>query len=174
MRESTQARDLVELGFLKQYLKDEADLQSDLIEPSADIPVGALLVPLTRDDRQRDRYLTFSFVPSLSQQGIKHIRLLQIYTKVPVQWKEGNLEKVEKLLISINCHLAVGHYSIREDGELYYRYVWCVPGSAVLPKNETLEVIDLFLLMLEMFAGVIDGVASGQTELSAALALLES
>lgn len=171
MNKMTQARDLAELGFLKQYLK-EAGLQSDLIEPSNDVPIGVLLVPLTLDSQQRDRYLTFSFIPSSSEQGLEHVRLLQIYTKVPVSLKEGNLESAEKLLLAINCHLAIGHYSIREDGELYYRYVWCASGSTILNKNEMLEIIDLFLLMLDMFAEVIDGVASGQVELSTALSAL--
>ncbi|NOU92712.1 hypothetical protein GC093_05640 [Paenibacillus sp. LMG 31456] len=172
MSESTQARDLAELGFLKQYLK-EAGLQSELIEPSGDLPIGALLVPINLDDRERDRYLTFSFIPSLVEHGIKHIRLLQIYTKVPTVWKEENQEQVEKLLLAINCHLAIGHYSIREDGELYYRYVWCVSGSTILPKDELLEIIDVFMLMMDTFAEMIEGVASGRTELSAALAFLE-
>ncbi|NHN30517.1 hypothetical protein [Paenibacillus agricola] len=172
MNTNKQARDLAELGFLQQYFK-EAGLESEVIDPSEEVPIGTLLVPLTKDSQQRDRYLTFNFVPSLAHEGIEHIRLLQIYTQIPVSLVDGSLEKLEKLLLAINCHLAIGHYSIRENQELHYRYVWCTSSGHLIPKEQILEITDLFILMLDTFGGMIDSVASGQTELSEALAFLE-
>jgi hypothetical protein len=172
MNEHTQARDLAELGFLQQYFK-EAGLASDVIEPSEEVSIGTLLVPLTKDSQQRDRYITFNFVPSLVHEGIEHIRLLQMYTQIPVSWEDRSLEKLEKLLLAINCHVAIGHYSIRENHELHYRYVWCTSTSHLVPKEQILEITDLFILMLDTFGGMIDSVASGQTELSAVLSFLE-
>ncbi|MEK3722688.1 hypothetical protein [Paenibacillus sp. FSL H8-0034] len=172
MNANKQARDLAELGFLQQYFK-EAGLGSDIIEPSETISIGTLLVPLTKDSQQRDRYLIFNFVPSLAHEGIEHIRLLQMYTQIPVSWENKSLEKLEKLLLAINSHLAIGHYSIRGNQELYYRYVWCTPSSHLVPKEQILEITDLFIMMLDTFGGMIDSVISGQAELSAVLAFLE-
>lgn len=172
MNEHKHARDLAELGFLKQYLS-KAGLESELLEPSSDIPIGALLAPLPQDERGRDRYLTFSFVP-LSEEELEHVRLLQLYSVVPVRWKEAARANVEKLVLAVNNHLAIGHFSLKEDNELVYRYVWTVPSARMLPEEETLATIDLFVMMLEMFAGELDRVAAGETDVKTALAALSA
>lgn len=171
MSDMMQARDLAELGFLKQYL-EEQEVPAELLEPSADLPIGALVVPLLQDEQGRDRFLTCSFVP-LSEEDIPGLRLLQLYAVVPASWKEGTRMDVERLLHAVNGRTAIGHFGIKEDGEVHFRYVYSLSDASVLPKAETLGTIDLFHLMLDTFADLIDGVASGETSLSEALRYLE-
>ncbi|WP_284638203.1 YbjN domain-containing protein [Paenibacillus silviterrae] len=168
MNESIHARHLAELGFLKQYL-EEAGLQSDLLEKSEEVPLNVLLAPMLKDHKGRDRYVNFSFVP-FTDDELESIRLLQIYTTVPVNWKEGTRSSVEKLLLAINCQLAIGHFSIKSDDEVYYRYVYAAPGGQTLRREDMLELIDLFMLMLDMFSRTIDDVASGALSLASAMA----
>jgi hypothetical protein len=171
MNDKLQARDQAELGFLMQHLK-ELDLSSELISPSDELPIGALVVPLLQDRKGRDRYLTFSFVP-LSEDDVQHIRLLQIHTVVPALWKPGTTQDVERLLHAANGRTAIGHFGIDESREISFRYVYCAPGSTLLPKDAVLEVIDLFALMLDTFAETIEDVASGEKTLQEALRMMQ-
>lgn len=168
MADVNHARDEAELGFLMQYLR-EAELPSQLLKPSNEVPLATLLVPLFQDYKNRDRFMTFTFVP-LPEDEIEYVRLLQIFSVVPVDWKEGTRGDVEKLLLAINARTAIGHFNVNEEGEVSFRYVHAASNSTILPKNEILETIDLFNLMLDMFAETIDKVASGAMPLSEALA----
>ncbi|MCI3924671.1 YbjN domain-containing protein [Paenibacillus sp. TRM 82003] len=165
------ARDQAELGFLQQYLR-EYDLPSELIKPSNEIPIGTLLVPLMQDELGRDRYVTFNFVP-LSEEEAEHIRLLQIYSVVPVEWKDGAKGDVERLLHEINARTAVGHFGMKPDGEIHLRYAYAATASSILPKHEIIGVLELFHMMLDLFSETIDGVASGRMSLAQALENLQ-
>ncbi len=149
-----------QLGLLRQYF-DEAGLEAHWVEPSQDIPIPVVLLPLMKDHRQRDRFLHFSFVP-LDEEDLEAIDLLQIYTTVPVEWAEGTREQVEKLLPAINGSLAIGHFNVTGD-EVTYRYVYSVPANRELQSAEALSVIRLFEMMLNMFSEAVDDVASGRS-----------
>jgi len=170
MQDADRARDQAELGFLMQYLREQG-VPAELLEPGGELPIGALVVPLAKDERGRDRYLSCTFVPLDDE--MENVRLLQLYSVVPVRWANGTRENVERLLHAVNGRTAVGHFGIKEDGEIHFRYVHCVPADVVLPREETLETIDLFHLVLNMFSGLIDGVASGEIGLKEALRALE-
>jgi len=174
MDDKTLTRDQAELGFLMQYLR-EHDVPSELLAPSDELPIGTLVVPLLQDERGRDRFLTCNFVP-LSEDEVEAVRLLQLFAVVPAAWAgEANArtgaarENVERLLHAINGRTAIGHFGIKDDGEIHLRYVYCAPASKVLPKEEILGVVDLFVLTLDTFAETIDGVASGALRLEEAL-----
>ena len=170
MSDLANARDEAELGFLMQYLK-EADQPAQLLKPSEELPLPTLLVPLFKDYKNRDRFLTFNFIP-LPEDEVEHVRLLQIYSVIPVDWKDGTRPDVEKLLFVLNGHTAIGHFNIKDDGEVSLRYVFAASSATILPKNEVIEIIDLFNMMLDLFSATIDKVASGEMTLQEALAAM--
>ncbi|WP_372633088.1 hypothetical protein [Cohnella sp.] len=57
--------------------------------------------------------------------------------------------------------LPLGYFGIKEDGEVYARYVYTVSSSRTVSADELLEVVSLFHYMLELFADRIERVASG-------------
>lgn len=166
------ARDLAELGFLQQAL-EEAGLPCRLLEPTGDVPIPALLAAPDADDESGERYLTFTFVP-LDDEDIGDIRLLQIYTVVaPVVASQARAGLAE-LLMAVNSRLPLGHFSLNDAGELYYRYVWAVGAGNKLPELDALHVIDLFLMTLGMFGQTAGEVASGSRPAAEAIAALDS
>jgi hypothetical protein len=166
----TLARQDAQLGFIQQYLTN-AGITTQMLERSEELPISVLVLPLVKDERQRDRYLQLSFVP-LDEDDLGGIDLLQIYATVPVEWNGNTKESVARLLAAINGKLAIGHFNLQND-EVCYRYVHCVSGSNRIPEEETLAVIQLFETMLNMFASLVDDVASGRTGLSQALSRVE-
>lgn len=155
-------RDQVELGFIKQFLQ-EIGLTAELHEPSPQLPLSALVVPLAKDDQGRDRYISFSYVP-FAENEVQHVRLLQMYTIIPVTWNEGTKEQLLQLFPLINGSLAIGHFGLNGEQEVYYRYVYTAPGGGVLSKEEILGVIDLFVMGLDAFSPMLEGIASGTKE----------
>ncbi|MDI4645656.1 YbjN domain-containing protein [Cohnella hashimotonis] len=168
----TNARDLAELGFLQQAL-EEAGMPARLIEPNEEVPIPALLATPDTDDESGERYLTFNFVP-LDDEDIGDIRLLQLYTIVAPVVVSTARTGLAELLMAVNSRLPLGHFSLNEAGELYYRYVWAVGSAHKLPQPEALHVIDLFLMTLGMFASTIGEVASGSRAANEAIAALNS
>jgi len=153
------AKQLAELGTIQAGFEKEG-FGSELLERSPEIPLHVLLLPLGKDGRGRDRVVNLNFVP-LPESDIEWIRLLQLYTVVPCDIAPDRRGAVESLLLAANGVLPLGHFGIKEDGEVYARYVYTVPSSRTVSADELLEVVSLFHYMLEMFAERIDRVAGG-------------
>ncbi|CAI6081359.1 YbjN domain-containing protein [Cohnella sp. JJ-181] len=166
------ARDLAELGFLEHSLK-EAGLPCRLIEPTEGVPIPALLAATDAGDDGRERYLTFTFVP-LADEDIGDIRLLQLYTVVSPSVPAVHRAELAELLTAVNSRIPLGHFSLNEAGELYFRYVWAVSAKHRLPDPETLHVADLFLMTLGMFGPKVSDVADGRIGAAGALADLDA
>jgi len=168
--EVVHARHLAEFGFLKRDL-EQAGYPATIVEKSEAIPLNVLLAAIEKDHKNRDRFINFSFVP-LDEDDLSYIQLLQIYTTIPCDIRPELADDVGKLLLAINCRLAIGHFSVKEDGEMYYRYVHSASYAEKLRRDEIMEILALFLFMLNTFAKRIDEVASGDVSLSDALAEL--
>ncbi|MDG0812964.1 type III secretion system chaperone family protein [Cohnella rhizosphaerae] len=168
----TNARDLAELGFLQQAL-EEAGLPCQLLEPSPDVPIPALLASPDADEDDGERFLTFTFVP-LGDEDIGDIRLLQIYTVVAPAVASAARAGLTELLMAVNSRLPLGHFSLNDAGELYYRYVWAVGAAQKLPQPDALHVIDLFMMTLGMFGQAVGEVAAGRRPAAQAISGLTS
>lgn len=169
---ASDARDLAELGFLERALV-EAGLPCRLIEPTEGVPIPALLAAIEAGEDGRERYLTFTFVP-LADEDIGDIRLLQLYTVVSPVVQADRRAELAELLMTVNGRIPLGHFSLNEAGELYYRYVWAVSDKHRLPDPEALHVADLFLMTLGMFGQAVGDVAEGRLSAADALAGLDA
>ncbi|MHA6484825.1 type III secretion system chaperone family protein [Paenibacillus sp. strain BS8-2] len=154
------AKQLAELGGLQAGFAKEG-LQTELIERTPEIPLHVLLMSLGKDGRDRDRIINMNFSP-LPESDIEWIRLLQLYTIVPCDIVAGRRSEVEALLHAANTMLPLGYFGIKDDGEVYARYVYTVPSSRTISADELLEVVSLYHYMLELFADRIEAVASGE------------
>lgn len=162
---------LKQLNQLRLYI-DALDFESRMIEHSEFVPINVLLVAITVDYMERDRFINFSFVP-ISDEELDHTNLLQFYTTMPIELKLNNRIDVEKLLLAINTRMAVGHFGIQDNGEIYIRHIYSAHRLYGMNEQLIVETILLFIAMIDMHEELIDGVAKGKIELEEALRILE-
>src|SRR5690554_4214913 len=165
--EQVDALHLVELGFLEAALV-AAGLQTQLLEKSEEIPLHVLLALLGKDRDNRDRMVNFSYIP-IADDELEHVRLLQLFSIIPSDQNSKHLAQVHSLINTLNGHVPIGHFNIKEDGEINFRYVHCVPSGESMDTDIIVEVFDLFNFSLSLFAERIEDVSSGKLSLHAAL-----
>jgi hypothetical protein len=164
------ARHLAQLSLLKNIL-DEADLLTTMLEKSEAIPIHVLMVGIQQDEEDRDRYLHFSFLP-LNEEEIQAVQLLQIYCTLPIELEADKKDALASLMLEINTRLPIGHFGINEQNEIHYRYVYSLSGSKTFEADEILEIVSLFIYMIDMFSGPVEGLANGSVDLATSLAEL--
>ncbi|MTI85716.1 MAG: hypothetical protein FH756_17930 [Firmicutes bacterium] len=169
--EKVHARHLVFLDFIKRYLEEDG-MESMLMERSEDLPLNILLTSIKRDHKGRERFINFSFVPT-SEDDLENLNLLQFYSIVPCDYKPENRDSLEKLLLAINQHMAVGHFGIKQDAEVYIRYIHAFPLSSLPQKEDINELVMLYTYMHDSFGELIESVVSGEKVLQDALAELD-
>lgn len=162
--EVVHARHLAELGFMKQYL-DEAGYGSQIVEKSPLVPLHSMVVMLPGEE---GRVLHLSFIP-FSEDDLEHLQLLQLYTTAVQVGDTSFRRELEQLLPAVNAKLPIGHFGFKERDEVYYRYVYAVPGAAPLEEEPFVEIVSLFGFVLRMFGGLIEEVAEGRLDLKSAL-----
>jgi hypothetical protein len=165
LSETAKARHLERLGTLRDLL-EEAGLVSSLLEPSETIPFHILIAGFHQDNKGRDRFLHFSYLP-IEEQEIQALELLQIYSTLPFSMSEGLREQVALLLLEVNTRLPIGHFGINEQEEIHYRYVCSLPAAKPLEAEEILDIVSMFMYMCDMFAEMIEHLATGAKDLSA-------
>ncbi|MEX1030451.1 MAG: hypothetical protein WDZ91_10495 [Paenibacillaceae bacterium] len=165
--EKVDAMHLVELGFIQAALVD-AGIQAELLEKSEEIPLHVLLAPLGKDRDNKDRFVNFSYIP-IADDGLDYIRLLQLFSVIPSDLNSKHLEQVSTLINNLNGQVPIGHFNIKEDGEINFRYVHCVPSDESIVADVILEVLNLFNFSLSLFTERIEDVANGKINLKEAL-----
>lgn len=170
--EATHAKNLAELDVLKRYM-DEIGLESKLVERSPEVPINVLLTTIAKDKKGRERAINFSYLPT-SDDDLEVINLLQLYTSIPYDFNLAYRDALEKLLMVINGVLAIGHYNLKPNNELFYRYIYIAPKHELLNQAAFTETVLLFVYTQDMFVDLIDAVASGQKDVQAALKELEN
>jgi len=167
--EKTLARQLLDLGNLKDYLKD-AEIECALIEATELIPVHMLVIPMPADHEERDRALSCSFIP-VDESYLEHNTLLQIYSELPWEIQENNHEQLIQYLMRINMLQPLGHFG-EKDGKVYFRYVLLLERYEVVRASEALEVLRVCEESIDMYAEAIEDVNSGEMSLVDALSEL--
>jgi hypothetical protein len=154
-----------------QSLLEETGLATSLLQQSESIPFHLLIAAFQQDNKGRERFLHFSFLP-LDEQDIQAVELLQIYSTLPFSLEEGFRGQTALLLLEINTRLPIGHFGINEQGEIHYRYVYGLSAAQSIGAEEMLDIISMFMYMCDMFAEPIENLASGAKDLSAVRVML--
>lgn len=166
-----QKNHLEQLNQLRMYI-DSLEFESRIIQKSERIPIHILLAAITVDYKERNRFINFSFVP-ISEEELEYTNLLQFYTTLPIELSRNHLAEVERLLFAINTRMAVGHFGLQDDGEIYLRYIYTTHRIHGINEQQMLETILLFIAMLDMHEEVIDRLSSGEINLEEALRLVD-
>lgn len=148
---------------------DALQFESRLIKKGEHIPIHLLLVAITVDYKERDRFINFSYIPL--EDEFEYIQLLQFYATMPFESEMSNREQVEKLLHVINSQMAVGNFGIQED-EIFARYIYTQHRDSGINEEQFSETVLLFIAMLDMYEKIIESVYNGEMNLERALQLL--
>lgn len=170
MDEKVHARHLAQLGFLKRIL-EEAELSVTMLEKSELLPIHILMAGFRQDGEGRDRFLHFSFLP-LGDDELESLQLLQIYFTFPFAMKPECRQELALLLLDVNTRLPIGHIGVSDRDEIHYRYIYALSASETFKEDETLDIVQLFVHMCDMFAEPLEQVANGSLPASEAVGLI--
>lgn len=167
-----EAKSLAELGKIKDYLS-ELDFDMHILEKSPDIPVSLLLCIIPKDYKNRERSINFVFFP-VSEDDLKSISLLQIYSVLPGINTTKNIDKIKDLFIFINQRTSIGSFSLNENNEIAYRYILVLNKFKLFEKDFIQEVTTLYNFMLDLFSHHIEAVAYGSKTLENVIKEIEN
>lgn len=137
----------------------QMDYQTHLLEPSPRVPYPVLLLRLPLPGERPPLELALSFYP-ISTDEVKHTRLLQYYTELPLHLDAAALARLRDLLPELNNKTVLGHFGVAEGRPvLNYRYVQSLPIAAPITQATVADVVllvgytpALFMEMLEHVA----------------------
>lgn len=170
--ELTKAKHAVELSHLGEILQAGLGYSSQLVESSEDVPIPFLVTAIPQDEQGRDRYLNFIFVPAPDEE-LQALELLQIHTLVPCRLVEASRADTERLIGAMNRKAGLGCMGIDEADNVYYKYVFAKGKYALFDPDVVAEMVQLLVYVVERFSGLVEGVATGQQDVAAALRAVE-
>lgn len=171
--EQMHARHLVELGFLQDAI-GELDLNSRIIERSAQVPYHTLLVEIEPDAKRRARQLAMNFYP-LEDEEFADTLFLQYFIGLPFEVKPSALATVAQVLPDVNNKMVLGHFGLTDGTrQLHFRYVQALPSDEVMSGEKIATVLLLVRYTPILFGDLLEEVASGTLSLEAARKKVES
>ena len=167
MAEDLLARHLDRLNEIKKFL-EELKFEVSVIEKNDQVPLSTLVTVAGKDSKEMPRILNLNLIPT-SKEVVESIDLLQVVTFLNYDVVQESKNSVEKLLLAINSRTAVGDFFIDENNKIIFRYVYVSPMSSNFVKEVVIEMLMLFVYMVEIFDPIIGPVARGEKALGAAL-----
>lgn len=164
--EKTHARHAAELGFLYKHL-EELGWEAKLIDKSALFPLNTL-IGATETEAGIVRTFSFAFIPTPDDDEAS-ILLLQFYVPLSKEFPPENRAALDRLLTEINGLLAIGQYSIKDDQEIHFRYVWSVPSAGTINKEAFVDTLIMVDYMQDIFNDAVISVATGHKDWQTAL-----
>lgn len=172
MADMEQAKAFFELQSLQTIIKQELDIDGQVLNRSAEIPVDTLAVTLDTDGEGRMRIASLIFVP-LAESDIEALKLLQFYCETPVHVEPQAVTKVAQFLSAVNLKNLIGTFSLDAEHVVTYRYVYSLGKFATINQEEFLETFMLWMFGLDSLTPMIEAVATGALSLDDAVAALE-
>jgi len=157
----TEARHLVELGFLQEVVTS-LGLSARMLEKSAEVPYHTLLVMLEPDHRARPVQLALSFYP-VGADLVAHTLLLQYFIALPFTTDAAGLARLAAWLPDVNNRVVLGHFGLSAgEGQVHYRYVQALPEEGIVGVETVEDVLTLVRFTPSLFAAVLEDLAEGR------------
>lgn len=165
-----QARHLLHLSNIDKILK-EKNIQCQIIEASQNIPMNMLLVAFNKDAKNRDQYLTCSFIP-MAEDDLKNSALLQIYSEFPFEIDSRKIPELLSYLNEINLIQMLGHFGLKDKTTVYFKYIYAFAQYEEIPEDQIIEVIYLIEYAFLVYKRTIEDILSGTQDLNEAISAL--
>lgn len=144
MTDLEQRSQLADLTFLHSTL-EAAGIEAILVPRGEQAPLTTVLIPdvgeLNGHPELPPLSVQLNFIELDESRGLK---LLQFYANVPLPEEEAELAFAYKTKI-MGEMTALGHFSIRDAGDLYYRYVHAIPLLKLPDENTFINLTELIL-----------------------------
>src|SRR5262245_58767384 len=135
------AQHAAQLACLQGYL-DNRGWATELIERSAKVPINILSVAAPRDANERERKITFAYVP-VDDEDLDYLSLLQFYSPLPIVPDAAHTHELDTLINVINQGLAIGHFG-HKDSEIFMRHIYTTAQAEMVNEEMFVEAILLF------------------------------
>ncbi len=168
-----QAKDLVELGNLENYIKDELVLDCQVLESTPEVPVNSLAVKLEDDEQGRSRVANLMFMP-LEDSDIEDVKLLQFFCETPVTVSSEHTDALLKFIQAVNLKIPIGVFAVNSDNQLVSKYVYSLGKFKLIEKGEFIETFLLWMYALDNLGPLLEEVATGKKDLETALQELDA
>jgi hypothetical protein len=160
----TRAKHVAELGFLELALRNAGRDDVEVVEPDAADELPSLVVDLGPDDEGRPRTLHVRIIP-LDEDEATATRFVEMFVPLPFDVDDDRTADLRQALGIVNEHLAVGHFGLRGDGLLYYRYVLATPLLQMIDDEMFVEVVAFVDFHQDHFADYLEGVCVDEVSL---------
>jgi hypothetical protein len=155
-------RDQEVLHNIKEYLQS-ISIESTLLESGASMPYN-ILIAIT----PKLASVNMMYVP-LPEDHFEDIRLFQLYSLLVSQVKPESRDSLLTLLNELNNRSPVGSFSINDQGEFGFKYIYPVDRYAIPEEKAFLEIFSLYMDCLENFSGLTTQLNAGEINLQDAL-----
>ena len=162
-----EAKSLVELRQIKEHLT-ELKYNSVLIEKSKVFPINVLVCHLPKDNKERERNLSFGFMP-VEENSFRKLSLLQLHLVLPEFEFKTNINDINLFITYLNQVTTIGSFSINHKKEIALRYIYTMPKYDLPDKGVIKELTQLFLLNVNVFGTKIEELALGNISLEDAM-----
>ena len=165
--EKIQAKHILDLSNLEEILK-EGNIQCSLLTSGKNLPLSMLIVPMEKDNKGRPRAYSCSYIP-MDDDDLENISLLQIYSQFPIKLNKSKIEDLRTLLLACNILQPIGNFGIKDETDIYLRYVLVVKKFDLLDPEEISETLMMFEYGINMYQDLIEDINSGNQSIKEAL-----
>lgn len=160
-----QQRQKLDLEFLEGTLSD-AGFSTHLQVGNEQQPITVLSARPPGDEQ----VLQLIYIPSES--FLEDSNLLQLYTVLPKPDEDNVVKELTPLLNAINTLTTIGYFSIANNGDVFYRYVYAMPRFEVPKASNFTELTKLFTFTFSHYRAIILDYQTGKTDLEKAISSL--
>ncbi|MDM8521033.1 hypothetical protein QUF64_13375 [Anaerolineales bacterium HSG6] len=164
----TSIQDPFELQTVADCIKNDLNLEYQLIERSILLPLDSLVIVLEPDSDGQARATNIMFIP-LDDADYRAIKLLQFYTELPLILDEQGLTNIEPLLRTINLYTPIGTFSLNDQKQIIFKYVYILGKFNTINSAEFVEMFSLWLRNLDTLSRLIKEVARAEKTVEQAL-----
>jgi hypothetical protein len=169
--EEISAKTYMDLANLEEHLNDMG-LKTQLIERSEKYALNVLLALIEPDSKNRERVINFTFVP-VGDDQLDYISLLQFYTNYSFDLNTNYRDDLVKALAVINTKLPFGCISVNENNQVFFRYVHVRQKFEVMDRDAIQELVALYQFAIDIFAPLIEDIATGAKNYEQAIVEIE-
>lgn len=167
----SQAKYRLELEILKGLIEEELEMIGRISGGSPEAPITSLSVVLEPDWQNQVRAANLAFIP-LEETDVEAIKLLQFYSQLPFTVDQDYLNDTVRFLLAINLFIPIGVFNLSPENNLSFKYVYSLSKFEAIKQDEFMETFLLWLEALDNLSPLIAEVASGESDLESALAIL--
>ena len=137
---------------------------AEILDPSDALPLTTLIVDLGVDGDDQQRSMSINVMPM--GDDFDAATFLQFFVPMPFPVPAARLPHVGFAASKVNAAMALGHFAIGADGELYFRYMHTAPAVEAPAPPMMGQLITMIDFLQSTFSDVLQGVAEDEIDIA--------